>query len=142
MKKLRLKKMPKTTITKAKSPNPTTETKIRIRQILDRIRKNWQKDEIVDWVKSEYSVSDITARKYYHDAQKILQDNLPDPELVDKIRNEQIARVTALARKADEQGDTKNALKALDMLNKIAGLYTEKQEVNVTSDTIKFTFDS
>jgi len=71
-----------------------------------------------------------------------LQDNLPDPELVDKIRNEQIARVTALARKAEENGDTKNALKALDMINKIAGLYTEKQEVNITSDTIKFEFDT
>lgn len=134
--------MPKTTITKSVSTNPTTETKTRIRQILDRIRKNWQKDEIVEWVKSEYGVSDITARRYYHDAQKILQDNLPDPELVDKIRNEQIARITALARKADENGDTKNALKALDMLNKIAGLYTEKQEVNITSDTIKFEFDT
>lgn len=134
--------MPKTTITKPKSANPTTETKTRIRQILDRIRKNWQKDEIVEWVKSEYGVSEITACRYYHDAQKILQDNLPDPELVDKIRNEQIARVTALARKAAENDDTKNALKALDMLNKIAGLYTEKQEVNITSDTIKFEFDT
>lgn len=134
--------MPKTTITKAVSTNPTTETKTRIRQILDRIRKNWQKDEIVEWVRSEYGVSEITARRYYHDAQKILQDNLPDPELVDKIRNEQIARVTALARKAVENGDTKNALKALDMLNKIAGLYTEKQEVNITSDTIRFEFDT
>lgn len=134
--------MPKTTITKAVSTNPTTETKTRIRQILDRIRKNWQKDEIVEWVRSEYGVSEITASRYYHDAQKILQDNLPDPELVDKIRNEQIARVTAIARKAVENGDTKNALKALDMLNKIAGLYTEKQEVNITSDTIRFEFDT
>lgn len=134
--------MPKTTITKPKSANPTTETKTRIRQILDKIRKNWQKDEIIDWVRNEYGISELTACKYYHDAQKILQDNLPDPELVDKIRNEQIARVTALARKADEKGDTKNALKALDMLNKIAGLYTERQEVNITSDTIRFEFDT
>lgn len=132
--------MPKTTITKANSPNPTTETKTRIRQILDRIRKNWQKDEIVEWVKSEYGVSEITACRYYHDAQKILQDNLPDPELVDKIRNEQIARVTAIARKAVENGDTKNALKALDMLNKIAGLYTEKQEVDVKVNEWKFEY--
>lgn len=80
--------------------------------------------------------------RYYHDAQKILQDNLPDPVLVDKIRNEQIARITSLARKAEEKGDTKNVLRALDMLNKIAGLYTEKQEVKVTSDTIRFEFDT
>lgn len=134
--------MPKTTITKRVSQNPTTETKTRIRQILDRIRKNWQKDEIVEWVKSEYGVSEITACRYYHDAQKILQDNLPDPMLVDRIRNEQIARITAQAKKAEDKGDTKNVLKALDMLNRIAGLYTEKQEVKVTSDTIKFEFDT
>lgn len=134
--------MPKTTITKANSPNPTTETRARIRQILDKIRKNWQKDEIIEWARSEYGISERMVIRYYHDAQKILQDNLPDPVLVDKIRNEQIARITSLARKAEEKGDTKNVLRALDMLNKIAGLYTEKQEVKVTSDTIRFEFDT
>lgn len=134
--------MPKTTHESIVFTNPTAETKARVREAVKKLKRNWQKDEVIEWAKGEYGVSERTALRYYQEAQRMLQENVPDPEFVKQVRSEQIARITALARKADEKGDTKSALKALDMINKITGLYTEKQEVNITSDTIRFEFDT
>lgn len=133
--------MPKV-ITESKRKNPTRETKRRVREVIDKIRKSWQKDEIYAWLQETYDVSERTCYDYYHDAQKILQENLPEPELVDQIRNEQIARITLIMKTSMEKGDNKSALKAADMLNKIAALYTEKQDINITSDVIRFEFDT
>ena len=57
----------------------------------------------------------------------------------EKIRTRNLARLDVITEKAMEEGDVANAIRAIDIQNKTASLYVEKQ-VNVIGDNIRFEF--
>lgn len=141
-KKYLMKEMPKTTILKPIFPNPTAETKKRIKEVLKKIRKAQSKIDIVDWLCETYGIGEKQASDYYHDALYLIQNSHSNEEDAAVIREEQIDRIKFLMDDALKAGDRKTVTKCQDMLNRIYQLYVEKKEVTVTNDVIKFKFDS
>lgn len=134
--------MPKTDLSKLRFPNPTAETKRRIREVLKKIQEAWQKYEVVDWLCTMYDISEAQAKEYWHDAIYFLQnDDSLDDRAVEDVKATQISKITAMQKAAEERNDWKTAVKCQDMLNKIYQLYVDKKEVTVNSDTIRFEFD-
>ena len=83
------------------------------------------------------------AYKYLHDAvyymqegSDLIEDEAEAARLIQRERLENIIEATI----DSEQYNT--AMRAIDLINRLENLYVERQEVKVTSDTIKFTFDS
>ena len=66
----------------------------------------------------------------------LIEDEAEAARLIQRERLENIIEATI----DSEQYNT--AMRAIDLINRLENLYVERQEVKVTSDTIKFTFDS
>lgn len=99
------------------------------------------KRKVADWLEERYEISDAQAFRIIRDALKDLQDSTKDFDTSD-IKAEYCERLNSWIETAVKEKDMKTAMKCQDMLNKINQLYIEKQDINITSDTIKFTFDS
>lgn len=65
--------------------------------------------------------------------------NLTYDETVDEMRSKSLEKAQKLYDYAVEHGQTKVALQALDMINKLKGMYTENKTVTVND--IRFEFD-
>lgn len=121
-------------------PNPTEETKRRIKEVLAKVRKAWTKLKIIDWLCEKYEISERQAYDYYHDALYWLQNAHSNEEDAIAIRAEQIERITSMMDDALASKDFKTATKCQEMLNKIYQLYVEKKEVDVTVKDMQFKF--
>lgn len=131
--------MPRT-ILKPLFPNPTEETKKRIKEVLKRIRKAQSKIDIIDWLTDTYKITEKQASEYYHDALYLIQQAHSNEEDAAVIREEQIDRIKFLMDDALKAGDRKTVTKCQEMLNKIYQLYVEKKEVDVTVKDMQFKF--
>lgn len=69
-----------------------------------------------------------------------LQESFDDSD-INEIKLEYTERIETWIEKAINSGDLNTALKAQDMLNKLLGLYTEKKDINLNTDTITFEFN-
>lgn len=121
-------------------PNPTEETKKRIKEVLNKVRKAWTKLKIIDWLCETYNLSDRQAYDYYHDALYWLQQAHSNEDDAKAIRAEQIERIITMMDEALSAKDFKTATKCQEMLNKIYQLYVEKKEVDVTVKDMQFKF--
>lgn len=65
--------------------------------------------------------------------------NLTYDETVDEMRSKSLEKAQKLYDYSVEHGQTKVALQALDMINKLKGMYTENKTVTVND--IRFEFD-
>lgn len=124
-----------------KMETPTLESEKRIREVLELIKRGYQRNEIYDALSEKYGVGNQQSWEYYHDALVLMSENEPLEEFANQVRMEQIERITNLYKEAREKNNMKAALSALDMLNKIHGLYNETRNLTVTADMIKFKFD-
>ena len=61
-------------------------------------------------------------------------------EVIENSRNIQLERLEDLLRKALDSDDKASSLKALDMINKLHGLYIEKKEVKLDTQKLRFSF--
>lgn len=100
-----------------------------IREGLSRIRCNQE-------VAETFNVGKLTADKYYKEALEYLV--VENEGIKGAARKIAIERLNSVVEDAKEAGNTRTALMALDQLNRINGLYSEKQEVEITG--IKFDF--
>jgi len=108
-------------------PNPRLETKQRVQQVLELIRKGWSKSRILEKIMKEWNLTETPAWRYYHDAIVIISEKFD--ETVEDIKNIQLERIESILKSALESNDRRNALSAIDMINKLYALYVEKQEV-------------
>lgn len=120
--------------------NPKEETKRRQKEILDRIRTGESRSKTLQYLKDTYNLKDRQATRLYHDSLEILQASTNIN--IDEIRSQYIERIEALFESSVAKGDINSALKAQEMLNKMNGLYTDKQEITLKNEVIKFKFDS
>ena len=61
-------------------------------------------------------------------------------EVIENSRIIQLERLEDLLKDALESGDKNSSLKALDMINRLHGLYIEKKEVKLDAQKLKFSF--
>lgn len=115
-----------------------TELKYRHQVIIEYICQGLSNRRVKEEIMRRWKVTERSAQKYVSEAlESLTQDN---EEFIAKAREMQLERLNALMESLLERGDSSNAIKVLDQINKINGLYSEKKELDISGD-IRFTFD-
>lgn len=116
------------------------ELNLRRMVIIDFIRQNLSKRRVKEELKERWGICDRTFEHWYKDAlDSIIEDN---QDLIRTAREQIIMRLEGVAESCFNSGDMNGSLKALDQLSKIFGLYSEKKEIDVKNEAIKFEFNT
>ena len=114
------------------------EVKYRNEVILGYLGQGLSKRRIVEECADRWGVSLKTMYKWVKTAlESLTEDN---EEFKQKIMDIQFERLSFISEAAVQDGDYTTALKAYDQLHKLMGLYSEKKELEVKNDIIKFDF--
>lgn len=118
--------------------NPTLETKKKLLETMDMIRKGMPKSKIQRVLAKKYDVEESRAYLWYHDAMMMIENanNVEDVD-AETIKALQIERLEDILENTTNE---KIRLKAIDMISKLYQLYVEKQEVDVQVTDMKFKF--
>lgn len=104
-------------------------------------KKCYSKEACAQELSKRWGCSLSTAREYTKKGLQSLYDNYKEVGqkiVLDSYRE----KVERIANTALNSGDTKLALQAVDMLNKMGGAYTEKKDLNISGEaTINFKFE-
>ena len=114
------------------------QRKYRIAEIIKLITKGWSRTTIMDHIQELWDIKKSTASEYLKMAYEVLGE--ASDEVVENSRNIQLERLEDLLKAALESGDKASSLKALDMINRLHGLYIEKKEVKLDTQKLKFSF--
>ena len=95
---------------------------------LSLLRMNYENSDIIERLKEEYCYSDNSARKLLDKVKKKLKQTLE--RKYDKIAEENVGRLEAIIDETYEQKKYNEMLKAVDLLNKMGGVYTTKVDIN------------
>lgn len=113
--------------------------KLRHSVILGLIRKGYSRAQIIEELMERWDVCDDSVNKYYNAAIDYLGE-LSLGEDIGKVKKKQIERLEAQMKECIERHNYTNAARYNDMINKINGLYTENQNINIDGE-IKFDFE-
>ena len=97
---------------------------------LSLLRMNYDYEQIIERLQDEYGYSSHSAKKVL-DKNKRKLKNIVEKK-IDKIADENINRLEAIIDECYEQRKYTDALKAIDILNKMGGQYTQKIDLNGT----------
>lgn len=120
---------PKTCKNKAQKNNSWDEDVVvlRRRTIMEMIGKGMTRMSIAKDLEKRWDISNTTAYNYIRDTFKYIAENYKQD--YDKLKDILMHKLEALAEDATNARDRKSALRAYDQISKLAGLYTEKVEV-------------
>lgn len=104
--------------------------------IIALIREGYSRVRCNQVVSDTLEVSKVSADKYYREALEYLV--VENDGIKGAARKVAIERLNSVVEDSKRDNNTRNVLLALDQLNRINGLYTEKKEVEITG--IKFDF--
>lgn len=118
-----------------------TEDEIDLRNmvIIDYIRQGLSRKRVVEEICNRWNVATKAGLKFYSEALKYLSEINKADDLED-IKNRQIERLEGVVESALDRGNYQDATRALDLVNKLNGLYTEKANITVDGE-IKFEFE-
>lgn len=116
------------------------EVKYRNEVILGYLGQGLSKRRVCEECADRWQISLKTAYKWAKIAlESLTEDN---EEFKQKIMDIQFERLSYISEAAVQNGDYTTALKAYDQLHKLMGLYSEKKEIDVKNDVIKFDFNN
>lgn len=119
-----------------------TESEIELRDavIIDYITTNGlSREKTAQQISSRWDITMATARKYVAEAIKHFCDNVvEESEAVRKKLFEE--KLQSIYEDAVTAKDRQSSLRAIDILNKMNGMYTDKSDVNLSVDG-KITFE-
>ena len=120
-----------------KSKDPEVHRKIR--EVISWLRKGNSRKKCVEKLMDKYDYSVHQARKYVHDAFVDIYDasTVADNS---ELKEVYIDRIEEMLTTALESKNLISATRLMDMLNKITGMYVEKQEVDVKIKDMQFKF--
>lgn len=120
---------PKTCKNKAQKNNSWDEDVVvlRRRTIMEMLGKGMSKMSIAKDLETRWDISNSTAYNYIKDTFQYIAKNYKED--YDKLKDILMHKLESLAEDATNARDRKSALKAYDQISKLAGLYTEKVEV-------------
>ena len=95
---------------------------------LSLLRMNYDYDYIIERLKDEFDYTDNSAKKVLDKNKRKLKNSVE--KKIDKMAEENINRIEAIIDECYEQRKYTDALKAIDMLNKMGGQYTTKLDIN------------
>lgn len=116
------------------------EIELRDAVIIDYITTNGlSREKTAQQISSRWDISMVTARKYVAEAIKHFCDNVvEESEAVRKKLFEE--KLQSIYEDAVIAKDRQSSLRAIDILNKMNGMYTDKSDVNLSVDG-KITFE-
>ena len=115
------------------------ELELRHMVILDYIRQGLSRKRTVEEICNRWGIVPKVGYDYYAKALKYLSEINKADDLED-IKNRQIERLEGVVESALDRNNYQDATRALDIINKLNGLYTEKANITVDGE-IKFEFD-
>ena len=107
--------------------------------ILDYIRQGLSRKRTVEEICNRWGIVPKVGYDYYAKALKYLTEINKADDLED-IKNRQIERLEGVVESALDRNNYQDATRALDIINKLNGLYTEKANITVDGE-IKFEFE-
>ena len=115
-----------------------SEAEVRERKIFvfNKLKKGWKPRDIIDEVIDKYQLSENYANKLVYECNK--EYNLSLKDISDNAANYCIGTLQGIISDSLEEKDRSNALKAIDILQKITKLTDNTQKVDLD---IKFDFD-
>lgn len=116
-----------------------SEAEVRERKIFvfNKLKKGWKPRDIIEEIIDKYQLSENYANKFVYNCNKEYNESLK--ELSDSAANYCIGVLQGVISDSLEEKDRSNALKAIDILQKITKLTDNTQKVDLD---IKFDFDS
>ena len=123
-------------------PNtPQSKSKKRDRMIYcaECYRKGMGNTAILKHIKEHFGIGDTTARAVMKSAIEWLC-SYDDCDFIKEVKAKQIARAELLLENAIAERQWKTANNIIDTLNKMLGLYEQKQKIEITSNEIQFKF--
>ena len=114
------------------------QRKYRIAKLTELITQGYSRSKLKDYIEETWEVGGAMADEYIRMTYAVLGEN--SDEVIENSKNIQLERLEDLLRKALESDDKTASLKALDMINKLHGLYIEKKEVKLDSQKLRFSF--
>lgn len=120
---------PKTCKNKAQKNNSWDEDVVvlRRRTIMEMIGKGMTRMSIAKDLEKRWDISNTTAYNYIRDTFKYIAENYKQD--YDKLKDILMHKLESLAEEATNARDRKSALRAYEQISRLAGLYTEKVEV-------------
>lgn len=115
-----------------------SEVLYRRQVIYDYIRQGMSRGKIQEEIMNRWDCVKRSAQRYVKDALESLEED--NKEFVEKTRAVQRERIESVINKAMESGDYKAAVKALDLINRMDGLYNESITAEIKAEGIKFNF--
>ncbi len=113
-----------------------TKNKAEVQNRIYQVSKDLINLENTEDIKRKYSelwdCSTTNVNWYIKKAYELIEESTQ--RNVDKLITRQTQTLQKIANEAMTQGDRANAIKAVDIINKLSNLYVEKQEVTVTTD--------
>ena len=95
---------------------------------LSLLRMNYDYEQIIERLKDEFDYTDNSAKKVLDKNKRKLKNSVE--KKIDKMAEDNINRIEAIIDECYEQRKYTDALKAIDMLNKMGGQYTQKIDLN------------
>ena len=116
-----------------------SEAEVRERKIFvfNKLKKGWKPRDIIEEIIDKYQLSENYANKFVYNCNKEFNESLKD--ISDKAASYCIGTLQGIISDSLEEKDRSNALKAIDILQKITKLTDNTQKVDLD---IKFDFDS
>ena len=102
-------------------------------------KRGMSNTSIVQHLQDHYKIGRTTARTAMKDAIEWLCD-YDDCEFIKEVRAKQIARAEMILENAVNDRRWKDANSIIDTLNKLLGLYENKQKIELTTNDIQFKF--
>lgn len=110
---------------------------LRRQAVMKMLSKGYTKASCVAEIMNRWEVCEQSARNYIKDAMDYIAQNYAED--TERLKDILMFKLESLAENASQANDRKNALKAYDQISKLAGLYTEKVEVQAETE-IRFNF--
>ena len=116
-----------------------SESEVRERKIFvfNKLKKGWKPRDIIDEIIDKYQLSENYANKFVYNCNKEFNESLKD--ISDNAASYCIGTLQGIISDSLDEKDRSNALKAIDILQKITKLTDNTQKVDLD---IKFDFDS
>lgn len=100
-------------------------------------KRGYSKRKTIDTLQARWQISEQRCYIYINEAMDALRETYQDD--LEDVRKKQIEKLQRIYDDALEHNKHKEAIMALDQINKLKGMYEEKQTITVNE--IKFDFD-
>lgn len=114
---------------------PSLKKRSALRKAKHYIAFGYARKDIIEMLVRDYQYTEDTATHTYQTAAKEMVEDMKEYDKMIAIKNRK--RLNAISEAAFDSGDFKSAVKAIDVENKMNGIYTTKVEIeNADSDFV------